>query len=158
MKAFKKSCLAPVLVLLLLLIGSYSFSQEKDTNSEEISLVYTVDHKDLKWHPAPDFFPGCSFTLLHGAIEQPNLDLFFKINPNTEVINHTHNSPERMILISGELEVQYENEEPQIATVGSYLYGPSNKPHKAKCLDKGPCVLFIALEDPFNAEPIIEKD
>ena len=133
-------------------------AQSGDLSDTETSLATTIDNKDLKWLPAPDFFPDCSFTILHGDMSKPNLDFFFKIEPNTEVVNHTHNSPERMILISGDLEVQYEGEKPVVLKAGSYAYGPAGKPHKAKCLDNGPCVLFVAMVDPFDAVPIIKKE
>ena len=84
--------------------------QNMEDNNTELSVVKTADDIDLKWNAAPDFFPNCSFTILHGDIEKPNLDFFFKIEANTEVVNHTHNSPERMILITGVLEVTYEGE------------------------------------------------
>ena len=133
-------------------------AQSRDLSDTETSLATTIDNKDLKWLPAPDFFPDCSFTILHGDMSKPNLDFFFKIEPNTEVVNHTHNSPERMILISGDLEVQYEGEKPVVLKAGSYAYGPAGKPHKAKCLDNGPCVFFVAMVDPFDAVPIIQND
>lgn len=139
---------------LLLLYGTQSYSQKGDGMSNEMSIAKTINDNDLKWNPAPDFFPGCSFTILHGDITEPNLDFFFKVEPNTEVITHTHNSPERMILISGEMEVTYENEPTTLLKSGTYAYGPAGKPHKAKCLNKGPCVLFIAMVSPFNAVPI----
>ncbi len=56
-----------------------------------------------------------------------------------------------MILLSGELEVTYENETTQIMKVGSYAYGPSKKPHTAKCRDTGSCIIFIAFEEPLDA-------
>lgn len=133
-------------------------AQSNGASDSESSIAATIDSKDLEWLPAPDFFPNCSFTILHGDISQPNLDFFFKIDPNTEVVNHTHNSPERMILISGDLEVEYQGEKPVVLKAGSYAYGPAGKPHKAKCLDNGPCVLFVAMEDPFDAVPIAKKD
>ena len=83
---------------------------------------------------------------------------FFKVPANTEVPEHWHHSQERMILISGEMEVQYEGETSQLMKMGSYAYGPAKKPHSAKCLDKGPCVLFIALVEPFDAFPITIKN
>ena len=98
------------LAFVLLTIGLNA--QSNDLSEEETSFATTIDNKDLKWLPAPDFFPGCSFTILHGDLSKSNLDFFFKIEANTEVVNHTHNSPERMILISGDLEVEYENENP----------------------------------------------
>jgi len=139
-------------------IGLNAQSNGLSDTVTETSFSTTIDNKDLKWLPAPDFFPNCSFTILHGDISKPNLDFFFKIEPNTEVVNHTHNSAERMILISGDLEVQYQGEKPVILKAGTYAYGPSGKPHKAKCLDNGPCVLFVAMIDPFDAVPITKKD
>jgi mannose-6-phosphate isomerase-like protein (cupin superfamily) len=130
-------------------------------NNEQILLqseVKTVQDKDLVWHPAPDFLPDCTFTVLHGDMSQPNLDIFFKVPANTMVANHWHHSQERMVLISGEMEVTYEGEPTQLLKTGSYAYGPAQKPHSAKCLDKGPCVLFIALVEPFDAFPIAMKE
>ena len=146
---FKFGCKFLIFVALLQL--QFVFAQEDNSNELENSISKSHHDKSLIWLPAPDFFPKCSFTILHGEMTKPNLDLFFKIEPNTEVVNHTHKSPERMILMSGDLEVQYEGEQSRIVRAGSYLYGPANKPHKAKCLDNGPCVLFIALVETFDA-------
>lgn len=154
MKTTKIKMKFAYLLLTLLMCFGLSLSAQTSTMvNSEMSIANTISDADLKWNPAPDFFPNCSFTILHGEMSKPNLDIFFKIEPNTEVINHTHNSPERMILISGELEVTYEGETTRILKPGSYAYGPAGKPHKAKCLDSGPCVLFIALVSPFDAKP-----
>ena len=139
----------------------FVFNLQAQTNgmeTAEMSISKTINDPDIIWNPAPDFFPGCSFTILHGDISKPNLDFFFKVEPNTEIITHTHDSAERMVLISGELEVQYEGENPQILKAGTYAYGPASKPHRAKCLNSGQCVLFIAMIEPFNAEPITKKE
>lgn len=146
------------LIILLLLSSSLCIAQNNDEHIPEQSEIKTVTSKDLVWHPAPDFLPGCTFTVLHGDMSQPNLDVFFKIPANTEVANHWHHSQERMILISGEMEVTYEGESTQLLKTGTYAYGPAKKPHSAKCLDKGPCVLFIALVEPFDAHPMASKD
>jgi len=143
------------LALIFLAIGLNA--QSDSISDTETSIATTIDNKELNWLPAPDFFPDCSFTILHGDLSKPNLDFFFKIKPNTEVVNHTHNSPERMILISGDLEVQYQDEKPVVLKAGSYAYGPAGKPHKAKCLDNGPCVLFVAMVDPFDATTISKE-
>lgn len=158
MKQIKSSLLKSVFQISLFFIGVGLLAQSNDMDNTEMSITKTINDSDIIWNPAPEFFPGCSFTILHGDISGPNLDLFFRIEPNTEIINHTHNSAERMVLISGELEVQYEGEKPQILKAGTYAYGPANKPHRAKCLNSGQCVLFIALVDPFNAEPITKKE
>jgi len=133
------------------------FAQTNEMDHTEMSIAKSIHDKDIIWNPAPEFFPGCSFTILHGDIPEPNLDFFFKVEPNTEVIYHIHNSAERMVLISGEMEVQYEGEKPTILKAGTYAYGPAKKPHRAKCLNSGECVLFIAMNEPFSAEPITKK-
>jgi glyoxylate utilization-related uncharacterized protein len=153
LKIIKKN----VFFIPLFLLSISLLAQEKNMKTDEMSITKTINDDDIIWNPAPDFFPGCSFTILHGDITQPNLDLFFRVEPNTEIINHTHSSAERMVLISGEMEVQYEGEKPQILKAGTYAYGPANKPHRAKCLNSGQCVLFIALVDPFDAIPIDKK-
>ncbi len=150
LKIIKKN----VFFIPLFLLSISLLAQEKNMEIDEMSISKTINDDDIIWNPAPEFFPGCSFTILHGDITKPNLDFFFKVEPNTEIINHTHNSAERMVLISGEMEVQYEGEKPQILKAGTYAYGPANKPHRAKCLNEGQCVLFIAMIDPFDAVPI----
>jgi mannose-6-phosphate isomerase-like protein (cupin superfamily) len=153
-KQYKKNIIALTFIFLAISLNA----QSNNLSDTEISFATTIDNKEMKWLPAPDFFPGCSFTILHGDISKPNLDFFFKIEANTKVVNHIHNSPERMILVSGELEVEYEGEKPVVLKAGSYAYGPAGKPHKAKCLDNGPCVLFVAMVDPFDAVPIPKND
>ena len=146
------------LITLLLLLPTLCLAQSQNTETQEKSELKTFQNKDLVWHPAPEFLTSCTFTILHGDMSQPNLDVFFKVPENTKVPKHWHHSQERMILISGEMEVQYEGEPSQLMKTGSYAYGPAKKPHSAKCLDKGPCVLFIALVEPFDAFPITIKN
>ncbi|RIA10563.1 quercetin dioxygenase-like cupin family protein [Flavobacteriaceae bacterium MAR_2010_72] len=141
------------------LCGSNLIAQNMEgQTSNEMSIMKTTDDASLTWLSAPDFLPGCTFTILHGDMGKPNLDVFFKVPANTEVANHWHNSQERMILVSGEMEVTYDGEPTQLMKTGSYTFGPAKKPHSAKCLDKGPCVLFVALVEPFDAFPIAIKD
>ena len=145
-------------IILLFLIPTLCLSQSISESTQDQSDTKSVNNKDLIWHPAPDFLPGCTFTVLHGDMSQPNMDFFFKVPANTIVANHWHHSQERMVLISGEMEVTYEGEPTQLLKTGSYAYGPAKKPHSAKCLDKGPCMLFIALVEPFDAFPIAMKE
>lgn len=146
------------LLLLLLLPGLFLTialsAQTTGDNKVELSLVKTAQDADLKWGPCPPFMPnGCGIAILHGDPSKNNLDVFFKVDANSEIPNHWHNSAERMILISGELEVTYTGDNPQILKAGSYAYGPAKKPHTAKCGDAGPCLLFIAFEEPLDAFP-----
>lgn len=141
-------------VLLLSLTTFFSaaiFAQEKEMTTTN-SVVRTMNDDDLQWGPCPEFLPnGCEIAILNGDPAKRNVDILFKVPANTDIPNHGHTSAERIILISGELDVAYEGEEPQKMKVGSYAYGPAQKPHTARCGDSGPCVLFIAFEEPLDA-------
>lgn len=124
----------------------------QDPNTTEMSKVSSVEDKNLTWGPCPDFMPaGCNIAVLHGDPSKKNADVFFKIPANTDIPNHWHTSAERMVLVSGEMDVTYEGEETRTLKSGSYAYGPAEKPHTARCGDAGPCVLFIAFEEPLDA-------
>lgn len=118
---------------------------------DENSLVKMTQDPALEWGPCPDFMPeGCKVTVLHGDPAKKNADILIKFPANTEIPNHYHTSPERMILIAGELEVTYEGEGTKTLKEGSYAYGPALKHHTGRCGD-APCVLFIAFEEPMDA-------
>jgi len=139
---------------------AYTFYAQGDIVTEnEMSVVKTDKDTELKWGPCPSFMPeGCHITVLHGDPSKENLDVFFKVPANYDIPNHWHTSAERMVLISGELHVTYEGEATRIMKVGSYAFGPSKKAHTAKCGDEGPCVLFIAFEEPLDAFPFEPKE
>ncbi len=133
-------------------------AQNTEISKTELSVVKTADDKDLQWGPCPSFLPsGCAIAVLHGDPSKPNVDVFLKVPENSDLPNHLHNSAERMILITGELEVTYLGEKSQTLKAGSYAYGPAKKPHTGKCGDAGPCILFIAFEEPLDAIPVDKK-
>lgn len=147
-----------VLLLSIFLIGCEVYGQEEMKMGEESSQLRTHEDKELQWGPCPDFMPeGCTIAVLHGDPSKKNVDIFFKVPPNYDIPAHYHSSAERMILVSGELQVTYEGEKEKIMKVGTYAYGPANKLHTAKCLGKDPCVLFIAFEEPLDAFPKVTK-
>ena len=100
---------------------------------------------------------SCRISVLQGNPENPNTDVFFKLQGNTSVQEHTHTSAERMVLISGKLEVNYEGQQPEMMTEGDYGYGPPEKKHSASCVSEEPCILFIAFEEPVDAFPSRQK-
>lgn len=118
----------------------------------EPALARTFKDADLKWGPCPPFLPeGCGLAVLHGDPAKPNVDVFFKVPGGSEIVEHTHTSAERMVLVSGELKVTYRGQKPQTLKPGTYAYGPAGAPHKASCAKGDPCVLFIAFEGPLDA-------
>lgn len=121
----------------------------------EPALAYTFRDTQLKWGPCPDFIPkGCEIAVLHGDPAKENADVFFKVPANFTIPNHWHTSAERMVLVSGELQVTYEGQQTTTLKSGMYAYGPAKRPHRAVCAKGDPCVLFIAFEAPVDAVPV----
>lgn len=118
----------------------------------EPALARAWDDPKLQWGPCPDFLPkGCGIAVLHGDPAKPNVDVFFKVPGGSTIAHHKHTSAERMVLVSGELDVTYEGEATVKLKPGMYAYGPAGKPHGATCRKGDPCVLFIAFESPLDA-------
>jgi len=127
--------------------------------ASEPALVIAADDAELAWGPCPEFIPaGCEIAVLHGDPAQANVDILFKVPGNFTIPLHRHTSAERMILLSGELHVNYEGQETEIVEVGSYAYGPAERPHEAYCAEGDDCILFIAFEVPLDAIPIVKEE
>ncbi len=109
---------------------------------------------DLDWLPCPDFMPdGCGIAVLQGKPDENNADVFFRMAADTVVPGHWHTSAERMVLVAGEMVVDYEGQDPVRLTPGAYAYGPAGLPHETHCTSEEGCVLFIAFEEPVDAHP-----
>lgn len=107
----------------------------------------------LRWGPCPPLFPrGCQIAVLHGDPARPNADVFLRIPGGYRIPAHRHSSAERMILVSGQLQVRYQGSPATILTAGTYAYGPAGRPHEARCVGRRHCTLFIAFEGPVDAE------
>lgn len=120
--------------------------------AQEEAYVRTADDPALEWGGCPGLMPqGCEIAVLHGDPAEPNADILFRVPGGAEIPRHWHNSPERMVLVSGELEATYDGQEPAVMTSGTYAYGPAARPHSATCLSSDPCTLFIALVEPLDA-------
>lgn len=125
-----------------------------DASPQEPALALSLNDAELSWGPCPDFIPkGCEIAVLHGDPGKNNSDIFFKVPGNFTIPHHWHTSAERMVLVSGELEVTYDGQQPAVLRLGMYAYGPPKLPHTARCNNGDPCVLFIAFEGPIDAFP-----
>ncbi len=114
--------------------------------------AFAASDAGLNWGPCPAFIPeGCEIAVLNGDPAKPNADIFFKVPGNFAIPHHWHNSAERMVLVSGELQVTYDGQAPVTLKPGMYAYGPAKLPHSAFCAEGDPCVLFIAFEAPVDA-------
>lgn len=106
----------------------------------------------LQWGPCPPVFPGpCEIAVLQGDPAKPNADVFLRVGAGHALPAHTHSSAERMVLVTGELAVRYQDAAEVVLRPGSYAYGPAGLPHQAHCRSEQPCTLFIAFEGPVDA-------
>ena len=126
-----------------------AFAQSK---LEPAPLAKTFQDSNLTWGPCPEFLPeGCAISVLQGDPSKNNADIFFKVPGKSTIPRHWHTSPERMVLVSGELHVTYDGHETAVLKVGFYAYGPAKMSHMASCVSDEPCVLAIAFESPVDA-------
>jgi quercetin dioxygenase-like cupin family protein len=124
--------------------------------SEELNsakaLAYAASDPSLSWSACPPVFPeGCTLTVLHGDPAKPNADVFLRVPSKYVIPAHWHSSAERMVLVTGRLQVAYKGQAASTLEVGSYAYGPAKQPHQATCLSDEACTLFIAFEGPVDA-------
>ena len=118
----------------------------------EQALAILAGDPALKWGPCPELFPaGCEIAVLHGDPSKANADVFLRVPAHYEIPAHWHTSAERMVLVTGELQVTYKGQPPSTLAVGNYAYGPAKLAHKASCLSADPCTLFIAFEASVDA-------
>lgn len=120
----------------------------------ESALAFAFTDAKLQWGPCPPFMPkGCEIAVLHGDPAKPNADVFFKVPAGATIPHHWHSSAERMVLVSGSLQVSYDGQKPATLTPGMYAWGPPKLGHSATCAKGDPCVLFIAFEGAVDAMP-----
>ena len=111
-----------------------------------------ADSSQLEWGPCPDYMPaGCGIAVLQGNPAEPNADVLFRLPAGSTAPRHWHTSAERMVLVAGEMQVQYDGQQPFTLTPGTYAYGPAKLSHHATCRSAEDCILFIAFEEPVDA-------
>jgi len=155
-QTFIGRALQAVLLFLLGLVSAFALAQAP---AEEQALTRTAGDAQLKWGPCPPFLPkGCAIAVLHGDPAKDNVDVFFKVPAKSTIPLHWHTSPERMVLVAGELHVIYDGQNKAVLKPGTYAYGPAKRPHKGFCASAVPCVLFIAFESPLDAVPVVSTE
>jgi quercetin dioxygenase-like cupin family protein len=124
----------------------------------EKALVISHSDDALQWGPCPDFIPkGCQIAVLQGDPAKQNLDIFFKVPGGFHIPYHKHTSQERMVLVSGTLDVTYDDHERATINTGEYAYGPAQLPHTAYCHEGDDCVLYIGFVAPLDAIPLKQQ-
>ncbi len=108
--------------------------------------------KSVKWGSCPPIFgKGCEIAVMQGDPSLPNADVVLRLQPGVRLGWHRHSSAERMVLVSGQLRVEYAGSKPATLKGGHYAYGPAGLAHQAACAGSAPCILFIAFEGPVDA-------
>ncbi len=117
-------------------------------------LAFSEVAADLQWGDCPAIFPpGCKIAVLHGNPAEPGADVFLRVPAGYTIPAHSHTSAERMVLVSGQLDVTYAGHPTASLKRGDYAYGPAALPHKAHCNGVEACTLFIAFNGAVDALP-----
>lgn len=141
----KKSLFTGLLTVAIIVPFSLQAESEK-------AFAISVGSANLDWVDCPAFLgKGCKLAVLHGDPSKPNADVIFKTPGDFYLPKHWHSSAERMILISGELDLHYDGQKTLHAGPGMYIYGPAKLAHSGHCVSAVPCELFIAFEGPIDA-------
>ena len=141
-----------IIAALVLSLSATVLSAEEAT--QEPGLGIDTSNPDLPWGPCPAFMPeGCQIAVLHGDPAQDNADVLFKVPAKSSIPWHRHSSPRRMVLVSGELRLTYENQKTITLKPGDYSYAPAKRRHDGYCVSRTSCVLFIAFESPLEPKP-----
>jgi len=120
--------------------------------ADEGAFSRSISNKNIAWGPCPAFFPeGCELAAIQGDPSKPNSDIYFKIPGGYSFPAHWHTSAERMVLVSGTLDVTYKGQATTHLKMGMYAYGPAKAVHEGTCISKEPCILTIAFEEPVDA-------
>ncbi len=121
----------------------------------EPPLAKAANDPTLKWGPCPAIFPGkCEFAVLHGDPARPNADAFLRVPAGYVFPPHRHTSAQRVILVTGQFRIKFQGGKTATLTPGSYGYVPAKLPHDGFCISKKPCTIFIAFEQPVDAEAV----
>lgn len=135
-------------------VGNAAAIGPASPSASEKPLAIAASAADLEWGPCPAGMPeGCQIALLHGHPAKPNADIFLRVPGGAAIAPHWHSSAERIMLVSGRLEVKYQRSAPATLAPGTYAYGPARLPHRADCRSGEPCTLFIAFEGPIDRHP-----
>jgi hypothetical protein len=152
MKRSLKSFASIAAVLAMTAAAACSSAVSQTSAPAGKALAIRSQDPSLQWGPCPPILPGdCSITVLHGDPSRPNADVFLRVGGGYTIASHFHTSAERMVLVTGQLQVDYQGTPPAILTPGQYAYGPAKLPHAGKCLSTEPCTLFIAFEGAVDA-------
>lgn len=121
-------------------------------STHDTPIATNVTGPSVKWGACPPIFPGaCQMTVLQGDPSKLNSDVVLKVGPGNALPRHKHTSAERMILLTGKMQVKYDGAEAVMLKPLNYAYGPAGLPHVATCKSKVACTLFIAFEGPVDA-------
>lgn len=61
------------------------------------------------------------------------------------------------MLVSGTLDVTYDDHNLATIKTGEYAYGPTQLPHSAYCQEGGDCVLYLGFAAPLDAIPLQQQ-
>jgi len=110
-----------------------------------------VDDSELNWGVCPDAFPpGCQLALLSRDPETGAVDLYLRVPGGTALPPHAHSADARMLGVAGRWQLESGAHRTLELASGGYAREPAGTTHAPRCVGDAPCVLFLALDAPFD--------
>jgi quercetin dioxygenase-like cupin family protein len=143
-------------VLVLSLVASASAFAISAHAQGSLNKFTSVDANDssLQWGECDPILPkGCMATVIQGDPTKPNANLLVKFPPKYSFEPHAHTAAENMILLQGEMTMEYDGAAKTKVKAGTFAYGPAKAAHRGSCDSDVPCVLYINWDAPVDILP-----
>jgi len=160
MRSFSRLTIAAVVVLLM---GGVGMSQGKSAAksvgekpaAKSAAKYWNADQG--KWADFPGI-PGLHDMAVSGDPSKGASVLYLKIDPQATIPLHWHSGPEILYGDSGTFEVaMFKSDQKAKVTSGSYAKLPAHMIHKAQCISKEPCMLYLESPQIFDFHIVDES-
>ena len=114
-------------------------------------------HAEMKWTTDPAL-PAVQSVVLWGDPKSGEHGMLRKFPAGFAPPPHKHPAAERVLVVSGTIEVRHEGAEARALGPGSYSEIPANMVHSVKCAEQSDCEFLLASPGPFAIIPVPAKD
>ena len=114
--------------------------------------VIITDSKEadnLPWKPIKD--PGCFVKVLGRHPDSEAIGGYFKMEPNSEAVAHSHPSDEFSLVLEGEIEL-----DGKIYGPGTYFHRPAGVVHGTHKTGEKGVLIFACFAGPSGSEKVLE--
>jgi quercetin dioxygenase-like cupin family protein len=137
------------LSILILLFGLVGVALTQELSSEP----KIWPHADMRWMK-DQALPSVQSVLLWGNPQTGEHGMLRKFPAGYAPPPHKHPSAERVVVVSGTIEVRHGGESAKSLGPGSYSEIPADVVHAVKCAEQSDCEFVLASPGPFAIIPV----